>query len=103
MTEFHNVSYCQSMTNTPYLTTRLGQDGRLVIPAKVRRHLDLKGGKKLHLYVKSHQIVIKDPVVAWRKFQDSLKPFHYKPGQPLLSEQLIEERRQEAFREQKEP
>lgn len=37
--------------------------------------------------------------VAWKALQDYFKPYHWKPGEKMLSEELLEDRRAEAMRE----
>lgn len=70
-----------------------------MIPAAVRRKLGFKSGHRLNVRVEPYRLIFEDPQVALQALQDYFKPFHWKPGEKMLSEELIEERRAEALRE----
>lgn len=90
------------MTKTDFMTASVGKDGRVVLPVKLRRKLKLTPGMKLNVSLKHDGILLADPMIAWKALQDYFKPFRPKPGEKLLSEQLIDERRAEAIREEME-
>jgi AbrB family looped-hinge helix DNA binding protein len=76
----------------------IGKQGRIVIPAEIRRALDLQAGMTLTFSVRDGEVVISTPMAAARKLQEIFATAPRKPG-PLASEQLIAERRAEAQRE----
>ena len=86
------------MSKSTAMTTRLGANGRVVLPAGIRRKLNLKPGSSFTVVIKDRDIVLQDPLKAWRDVQEFFKPYRPKPGEKLVSEQLIEERRQAALR-----
>jgi AbrB family looped-hinge helix DNA binding protein len=80
------------------LTSRFEPSGRILIPAEWRRRLNLRPGEDILLGLENGQIVIlgtREQVV--RKAQQRMKMF----GDPnkLWSEELSQERREEAERE----
>jgi AbrB family looped-hinge helix DNA binding protein len=77
---------------------RLGPDGRIVIPAAVRQQLGLEPGVTLFLDVKDGIIHVESLPARVRRIQRDFAPFR-KPG-VLASDELIAERRAEAWREQ---
>lgn len=76
----------------------IGKQGRVVIPAEIRRALDLQPGTVLTFSVRDGEVVISTPMAAARKLQEIFAKAPRKPG-VLASEQLIAERRAEAKRE----
>jgi AbrB family looped-hinge helix DNA binding protein len=77
---------------------RLGPDGRIVIPAVVRQRLGLEAGVTLFLDVKDDVLHIESLPARIRRIQREFAPFR-KPG-VLASDELIAERRAEAWREE---
>jgi AbrB family looped-hinge helix DNA binding protein len=76
----------------------IGKQGRVVIPAEIRRALDLQPGMILTFSVRDGVVVVSTPMAAARKLQEIFATVPRKPG-VLASEQLIAERRAEAQRE----
>ena len=81
------------------LRTTMGKDGRIVIPAKAREALGYKAGTVFNVGIRNHQLVIEDALSAFERLSLELTHMHWKPGQKMVSEELIEERREEARRE----
>lgn len=84
------------MTRIKRTEVRLGKQGRLVIPAELRRALDLRPGDRLIAREEGGKIVLekKEEILAQVK-----KRFAVIPPQVNLAEELIAERRAEAQRE----
>ena len=76
--------------------TKLGQGGRLVLPAKFRKALGVKTGDDLILSLRDGEVRIFTRRQAIRRAQGMLK--HLAPGRSLVDE-LIAERRAEAANE----
>lgn len=81
------------------VSAKLVNGGRLIIPAEIRRRLQLEEGDTLLLEVVGEELRIRSRMAAIREVQERLKPYRPGPGEPLVSEQLIAERRAEAERE----
>jgi AbrB family looped-hinge helix DNA binding protein len=77
--------------------TRLGAQGRLVLPAHVREEAHLKQGDRLIVIVEDGGILLLTPIQAVRRVQAMARKF-VRPGR-RASEELIRERRLEAERE----
>lgn len=73
---------------------RVGPQGRLVIPAALRRELGLAPGEDLVGWVEGDRLVLRPrravEAELWAMFPE---------GEPSLAEQLLAERRTEAARE----
>ena len=80
-----------------YVHTRLGEGGRIVIPAEFRAALGMKIGDRLTMHVDDGELRIFTQDEAIRRVQAIVPP--WAPGEPLWSEELIAERRAEAARE----
>jgi len=76
--------------------TRIGEGGRLVIPARYRRALGLKPGDEVVLLLEERQIRIVSLRQAIEQAQSLVR--QYIPEGRSLSEELIQERREEAAR-----
>ncbi len=76
----------------------IGKQGRVVIPAEIRRALDLQPGMTLTFSVRDGEVVISTPMAAARKLQEIFASAPKRPG-VFASEQLIAERRAEAKRD----
>ncbi|MBA4179491.1 MAG: AbrB family transcriptional regulator [Anaerolinea sp.] len=79
-------------------TVRLSEGGRIVLPAKVRRALDLKCGDELLVIVDDGEILLMTRMQGIRRAQRLLAP--YLEGRGSLVDELIAERRAEAAREE---
>ncbi len=77
--------------------TRLGEGGRIVIPAEYRQALGLNVGDEVILRLKEGAIHIFTPRQAIKYAQELLRP--YLPEGRSLSDELIAERRLEAENE----
>jgi AbrB family looped-hinge helix DNA binding protein len=79
-------------------TVAVDGSGRILIPAKVRRQLKLQQGSALIVRVDQEKLVLETRARALREAQAYFSKFRPKGGK-LMSEELIEERREEARRE----
>ena len=79
-------------------TVTVDGSGRVLLPAKLRKHLKLAQGSKLIARVEKEQLILHTREQALREAQAYFSKFR-KKGDKLLSEELIEDRRREARRE----
>lgn len=77
----------------------VGKQGRIVIPARLRRELGLKPGDELMARVKDGQLVLEELDHALQRVQGKFQEISQ--GRSLVDE-LIAERRREALKEQEE-
>jgi AbrB family looped-hinge helix DNA binding protein len=89
------MAYISFMTPIPDVQRiRVGPQGRLVIPAKLRRALQVAPGDTLVAWAEGDQIILRSRRVMeeelWAMFRDV---------KGSMSEELIRERREEAERE----
>lgn len=77
--------------------TRLGQGGRLVIPAEYRRRLGLETGDEVLMRLDEEGLHLSTPAQAVARAQAFVR--RYIPEERSLSDELISERREEAARE----
>lgn len=78
-------------------TVKLDSSGRVLLPAKVRIQLKLQPGSELIVRLDKGQLVLKTRAQALEEAQEYFSRF--RPEGKLLSDELIEERREEARRE----
>jgi len=73
---------------------KLGQQGRLVIPADLRRELDVKPGQDLVAFVEDGKLIVQTR-------EETIRELHamFEGIEGSMSEELIRERREEARRE----
>ncbi len=76
--------------------TKIGQGGRIVLPAEFRKAMCLKPGDEVILVLKDGEVRVSTRQAAIKRAQGMLK--HIAPGRSLADE-LIQERRAEAARE----
>ena len=76
------------------LSIAVGQNGRVVIPANIRQQIGIKQGQHLLVKLDGEKIILEKTTGILNKLQKRFKDI---PGS--LSEELIEERRAEAARE----
>jgi AbrB family looped-hinge helix DNA binding protein len=80
------------------ISVRVEKSGRVLIPVSVRRQLGLKEGESdLLLKIDETPVLATTRAQALRRIQEWAAQ-GVKPGR-LVSEELLEERRKEAFRE----
>jgi AbrB family looped-hinge helix DNA binding protein len=84
------------MNQAKTMTARLGSNGRLVIPAHVREMLGLKEGDVLSLSLEEGRLVLTSPQAVLKELQAHWARI---PRDRVLSQELVDERRQEAERE----
>jgi AbrB family looped-hinge helix DNA binding protein len=76
---------------------RLGPEGRIVVPAPFREALGLKEGDVLFAHLEGGEIALLTPRAAMRRAQAMVRQFV--PEGVSLVDELIEDRRREAQRE----
>lgn len=76
---------------------KLGEGGRIVIPAEVRKELDIDIGDELILHVDQGRMVLLSRKQAIHYVQEQIAG--YQAGDSLPSDELIAERRKEAGNE----
>jgi len=76
------------------IKTRLGSDGRIVLPAVVRRALGLRPGDQLIVDVEGQEIRLVTVAEAARRAQELVRRY-VDPGESL-AESLVAERRRES-------
>ncbi|MDQ5769993.1 AbrB/MazE/SpoVT family DNA-binding domain-containing protein [Thiothrix subterranea] len=75
-------------------TIAIGQNGRLVIPMAMRKALNLQEGQRLRLRLENESIILEKPVDIVKKLQN-----RFRKVSVSLADELIQERRQEAAKE----
>ena len=70
---------------------KVGLDGRILVPADLRRAAGIEPGKPVNLRVEDGRLVVEDPMVALRRLQDMLAPLK-SPGVSIVDEFLAERR-----------
>ncbi len=80
-----------------YASARVDSQGRILIPAEVRRAVGLQVGDKVLLSVEGDEVRLLTRTAATRRIREIAAPYHV-PGRSLVDE-LIAERRAEAERE----
>jgi AbrB family looped-hinge helix DNA binding protein len=79
------------------ISVKVEKSGRILIPAAIRRRFDLKEGTEVILRVDEDGIQVRTREQALARIRKRLR--RYVPEGRLLSEELIQERRAEALRE----
>jgi AbrB family looped-hinge helix DNA binding protein len=80
-------------------TVAVDGSGRILLPARVRKQLNLRKGSELIASLNKHELVLNTRAEALRRAQEYFSKF--RPAGTLWSEELIKERREEARRERK--
>ena len=75
---------------------KLGQNGRMIIPAELRYKLELKEGDELLVTVEGKRLVLETEAALLERLYATVGDL---PEGELVSDQLIRERREEAQRE----
>jgi bifunctional DNA-binding transcriptional regulator/antitoxin component of YhaV-PrlF toxin-antitoxin module len=78
-------------------TSILGKDGRIFVPAAVRKKANLKANAALLLSVVGGEVRIVSRVAAIRRMQARLA--HFRDPEKSVAESLIRERREAASKE----
>ena len=81
------------------VTTKLVEGGRMIIPAEIRRLMKLQKGDTLLLELVGEELRVRSRLAAIREMQERMKPYRPKPGESLVSDELIAERRAAAENE----
>ena len=89
-----------NVTERQYVTSRLNDNGRIVIPAELRQQMGIKPGDTLFLTLEGDVLRVESQLARIRRIQESMRALI--PGDRLLSDELIAERREEARRETEE-
>ena len=79
------------------IKTKLGQGGRIVLPAEFRKAMGIKPGDEVILSMKEGEVRVTTRQAAIKRAQGMLR--QYIPEGRSLSDELIQERRAEAARE----
>ena len=79
------------------VVTKLGKGGRVVIPADYRKMLGIKPGDEIIVSFKDGEIKITTVKEGVRRAQEIVR--RYVPEGRMLSDELIQERREEGARE----
>ncbi len=82
------------MQSTEEVRTKLNENGRLVIPASIRRALGLQPGDEIVLVVDNDELRMTTPKKRAERAQQLFKKYVGKGAR--LSEELIADRRREA-------
>ena len=80
---------------TVHVDVRLGAQGRLVVPASIRKALGFRPGETLVARIEDGHLVIEKPEAVERRLHDHFRKFEGRS----LAEELIAERREEVRRE----
>jgi AbrB family looped-hinge helix DNA binding protein len=75
-------------------TIAIGQNGRIVIPTAIRKALNLQEGQRLFLRLENESIIMEKPTDIVKKLQNRFRKIPVS-----LADELIQERRQEAAKE----
>jgi AbrB family looped-hinge helix DNA binding protein len=75
---------------------RVGEQGRIVIPADIRRELSIDSGSTLVARIENDRLILEKPDAVLKRLQDRFKKI---PKGVSLADELIAERRAEAKNE----
>jgi AbrB family looped-hinge helix DNA binding protein len=78
-------------------TTKINENGRILIPSAIREQMALKAGDSVVLTFENGVLRVESYLAIVRKIQEDFKPFR-KPGVSMVDE-FIAEKREEARRE----
>ncbi|MGA2216630.1 MAG: AbrB/MazE/SpoVT family DNA-binding domain-containing protein [Terracidiphilus sp.] len=90
-----------TITKPTNASSKINQNGRIVIPAAIREQMGLSPGDTLFMSVEGDVLKLESHRARVRRVQEEFKKY-VKPGEMLMSDQLIAERREEARREMEE-
>ena len=82
------------------IRTKIGEVGRVIIPAIIRQQLHLTPGDEIILHIQDDALHISTPQHSLKKLQNKVKRFMETSDQPFsLVDELIAQRHIEAERE----
>jgi len=90
----------ENVTDQYNVRSKLNENGRIVIPAEIRSKMGIKPGDTLFLTLEGDILKVESQLARIRRIQESLRALI--PGNRLLSDELIADRREEARREMEE-
>ena len=79
-----------------HIEVTLGRQGRLVIPAVLRKELGLAPGTSMVARIENNRLVLEKPDAIWARIEGRFSPI---PSTVHLADELIAERREMAKRE----
>lgn len=94
MPDIKNVIYYDNVT------TRINENGRIVIPVEIRQRMGISPGDMLFLTLEDDVLKVESQAKRIRRVQESLRRLI--PSDRVLSDELIAERRDEARQEMEE-
>lgn len=74
---------------------RMVEGGRVIVPAAFRKAMGVAKGDTLVMELHGDELRVRSARAALRRLQDRLRAHAPGPGEPLVSEELIEDRRKE--------
>lgn len=89
-----------SVMNKKNVTSKLNDNGRIVIPAEIRQKMGIKPGDTLLLTLEGDVLKVESQLALIRRIQESMRALI--PSDRRLSDELIADRREEARREMEE-
>ena len=89
-----------SVTSSQNVTSKLNDNGRIVIPAEIRQKMGLRPGDILMLHVEDNVLIVESQQSRIRRVQESLRRLI--PSDRVLSDELVTDRREEARNEMEE-
>lgn len=78
-----------------HIEVTLGRQGRLVIPAVLRKELGLAPGTSMVARIENNRLVLEKPDAIWARIEGRFSPI---PSTVHLADELIAERREMAKR-----
>lgn len=89
--EFHHAQAASESSSVGPMRATVGEGGRLVIPAEMRRAMGVKPGDTLILKVSGGELTAVSQMVSVRKIQERLAPYK-RPGENAVDEFLADRR-----------
>ena len=90
-----------TVTGPRFVRCKINQNGRIVIPAAIRKQMGVKTGDSVLMEVEDGVLRMESHRAHIRRIQEEFKKI-IPPGGMLMSDELIAERREEARREEEE-
>jgi AbrB family looped-hinge helix DNA binding protein len=94
------ATFNDTVTGQKNVRSKLNDNGRIVIPAEIRSKMGIKPGDTLFLTLEGDVLKVESQMARIRRIQESMRALI--PGDRLLSDELIADRREEARREMEE-